>query len=79
MEHVSHFNQRMTVHSKDEALVCKVFLSSMGPVAMTWLDGLRANSIDSFNELTRSFGSNFITCISAFRPINSLLSLSMRE
>ena len=34
VEHVSHFNQRMTVHSKNEALMCKVFPSSLGPIAM---------------------------------------------
>ena len=41
MEHVSHFNQRMAVYSKDEALMCKVFPSSLGPMAMRWFDGLR--------------------------------------
>ena len=61
VEHVSHFNQRMTVHSKNETLMCKVFLSSLGPVAMRWFDGLRANSIYSFKELTRVFRSHFIT------------------
>ena len=34
VEHVSHFNQRMVIHSKNKALMCKVFLSSLGPVAM---------------------------------------------
>ena len=34
VEHVSHFNQRMVVHSKNEALMCKVFPSNLGPVAM---------------------------------------------
>ena len=52
VEHVRQFNQRMAIHSKDEALMCKVFPSSLGPVAMRWFDGLRANSIDSFKELT---------------------------
>ena len=69
----------MAVHSKDEALMCKVFPSNLGPVAMRWFDGLRANSIDSFKELTRAFGSYFITCTRVLRPIDSLLSLSMRE
>ena len=69
----------MVVHSKEEALMCKVFPSSLGPVAMRWFDGLRANSIDSFKELTRAFGSYFITCTRVLRPIDSLLSLSMRE
>ena len=46
---------------------------------MRWFDDLRANSIDSFKELTRAFGSRFITCTKVPRPIDSLLSLSMRE
>ena len=50
IEHVSHFNQRMTVHSKNEALICKVFPSSLGLVAMRWFEGPRAGSIDSFKE-----------------------------
>ena len=52
VEHVSQFNQKMAVHSKDEALMCKVFPSILGLVAIRWFDGLRANSIDSFKELT---------------------------
>ena len=79
VEHVSQFNQRMVVHTKDEALMCKVFPSSLGPVAMRWFDGLRANSINSFKELTQTFGSRFITCSRVPRPLDLLLSLSMRE
>ena len=52
MEHVSHFNQKMAVHSKDEALMCKIFSSSLGLMAMRWFNGLKANSIDSFKKLT---------------------------
>ena len=52
VEHVSHFNQMMVVYSKNKALMCKVFPSSLGPVAMRWFDGLKAGSIDSFKELT---------------------------
>ena len=51
-EHVNHFNQRMAVNSKNEALMCKVFPSSLGPVAIRWFDGLGVGSIDSFKELT---------------------------
>jgi len=79
VEHVSHFNQRMTMHPKNEALMCKVFPSSLGLVAMRWFDGLRASSIDSFKELTQAFGSYFITCSRVPRPLYFLLSLSMRE
>ena len=79
MEHVSHFNQRMTVHSKNEALMCKVFSSSLGPMAMRWFDGLGAGSIYSFKELTRVFGSHFIMRSKVPQPLDSLLSMSMKE
>ena len=69
----------MAVHSKDKALLCKIFPSSLGPVAMKWFNGLRANSINSFRELTQAFGSRFVTCSRVPRPLDSLLSLSMQE
>ena len=34
VEYVSQFKQKMAVHSQDEALVCRVFPSSLGPMAM---------------------------------------------
>ena len=79
VEHVSHFSQRMAIYSRDEALMCKVFPSSLGPVAMRWFNSLRANSIESFKKLTRAFGARFITCSRVPRPLGSLLSMSLRE
>ncbi|XP_065623714.1 uncharacterized protein LOC136065021 [Quercus suber] len=79
VEYVSHFNQRMVVHAKNEALMCKVFPSSLGPVVMRWFDGLRAGSIDSFKELTQAFGVRFITFSRVPQPLASILSLFMRE
>ena len=79
MEHVNHFNQKMAIHSKDEALMCKIFPSSLGPMAMRWFNGLRANSIDSFKKLTQSFGAHFTTYSRVPLPLGSLLSMSMRE
>ena len=48
VEHVSQFKQKMAVHSQDEALMYRVFPSSLGPMPMRWFDGLRTNSISSF-------------------------------
>ena len=79
VEHVSQFNQRMAVYLKDEALMCKIFLSSLGLVTMRWFNGLRANSINSFKELTQAFGSRFVTCSRVPQLLDSLLPLSMRE
>ena len=59
--------------------MCKVFLSSLGSVAMRWFDGLGADSISSFKELTQAFDSRFITYSRVPRPLDSLLSMSMRK
>ena len=79
VEHVSHFSQKMVVYSKDETLMCKIFPSSVSPMAMKWFNGLKANSIDSFKKLTQSFGAHFITCNRVPSPLGSLLSMSMRD
>jgi len=79
MEHVSNFNQKMVVHANNEALMCKVFPSSLGLIAMRWFDALEEGSIWSFEELTRAFGVRFITCSRVPKLVNSLLSMAMRE
>ena len=77
MEHVSQFNQRMAVHSKNEALMCKIFPSSLGPMVMRWFNDLKANFVDSYRQLTYAFDSRFVTNNRAPRPLSALLSLSM--
>ena len=79
VEHVSYYSQKMAIYSRDEALMCKIFPSSLGPTAMRWFNGLRANSVGSFKTLTRAFGARFITCSRTPRSLGSLLTLSMRE
>ena len=46
---------------------------------MRWFNGLRTNSISSFKKLTQSFCSRFITCSRVPQPLDSLLSITMRE
>ena len=38
VERVSQFKQKMTVHAQDETLMCRVFPSNLGPMAMRWFD-----------------------------------------
>nr|XP_023887625.1 uncharacterized protein LOC111999720 [Quercus suber] len=79
VEHVIYFNQKMVVHASNEALICKVFPSSFGPIAMRWFDALEEGSIRSFEELTKAFDARFITCSRVLRPVDSLLSMAIRE
>ena len=59
--------------------MCKVFPSSLGPVAMRWFNGLKANSVDSYRQLTQAFGSHFVTNSKTPQPLNAILSLSMHD
>ena len=79
VEHVSHFNQKIVVHTSNKALMCKVFPSNLRLVVMCWFDALEKASIRSFEELTRAFGARFITCSKVPRPVDSLLSMAMRK
>ena len=79
MEHANYFNQKMAMHSSNEALMCKVFPSSFGPITMRWFDAFEEGSIGSFEELTRAFGARFITCNRVPKLVDSLLSMAIRE
>ena len=46
---------------------------------MKWFDGLEEGSIGSFKELMRAFEARFVTYSRVPRPLDSLLSMSMRE
>ncbi|XP_065623497.1 uncharacterized protein LOC136064945 [Quercus suber] len=69
----------MAIHSKNEALMCKVFPSSLGFVVMRWFNGLKANSKDSYRQLTQAFGSRFVTNSITPQSLSALLSLSMHD
>ena len=59
--------------------MCKVFPCSLKPVAMRWFDGLKEGFIRSFEELTRAFRARAVMCSRVSRPLDSLLSMVMRE
>ena len=59
--------------------MCRVFPSSLGLMPMRWFDGLKTNSINSFKKLTQLLCSRFITYSRVPQPLDSLLSMSMRE
>ena len=56
VEHVSHYIQMMSLYSQNDGLMCKVFLSSLGPMTMRWFHGLRKGSILKFLGVNRHLG-----------------------
>ena len=59
--------------------MCKVFPSSLEPVAMRWFDRLDEGSISSYGGLTRTFRARFMTCSRVPRPLDYLMSMEMKE
>ena len=53
--------------------------SILGPAGMSWFNSLKANSVDSYRQLTQAFGSCFFMNSRALQPLSALLSLSMRD
>ena len=60
-EYVSHYIQMMSLHTHNDALMCKVFPLNLGPTALRWFNGLRKGSIHSFSELIQEFDVRFMT------------------
>ena len=78
MEHVSHYIQMMSVDTHNDALMCKVFPSTLGPTALRWFNGLRKGSIHSFAQLIQEFSVRFVTCSRVPQPVDALLSMKIR-
>ncbi|GFS30539.1 hypothetical protein Acr_00g0012510 [Actinidia rufa] len=53
--HVSHVRQMMALWNHMDALMCRVFPSSLGDLGLKWFDRLPPGSIESFYQLTESF------------------------
>ena len=78
VEHISHYIKMMSLHTNNDVLMCKVFPSSLRPMALRWFNGLRKCSIHSFAKLIQEFGVRFITCSRVPQLVDSLLSMKMR-
>ena len=77
MEHVSHYIHMMSLHIHNDALMCKVFPSSLRPTALRWFNGLQKGSIRSFAELIQEFSARFVTCSQVPQPVDALLSIKI--
>ena len=77
LEHVCHYIQMMSLHTHNDALMCKVFPSSLSPIALRWFNGLKKGSIHSFFELIQEFDVWFMTCSWVPQPVDALLSMKM--
>ena len=67
----------MSLHTHNDVLMCKVFPSNLGSMALRWFNGLRKGLIRSFVELIQEFGARFVTCSRVPQLVDALLSIKM--
>ena len=68
----------MSQHTHNDALMYKVFPSSLEPTTLRWFNGLRKGSIHNFAKFIQEFGVRFVTYSQVPQPVNALLSTKMR-
>ncbi|GFY85504.1 hypothetical protein Acr_04g0002420 [Actinidia rufa] len=73
--HVSHMRQMMALWNHMDALMCRVFPSSLGDLGLKWFDKLPPGSIENFYQLTESFVARFVINTKAPKVVSSLLTL----
>lgn len=74
-DHILHYNQATTLYDHDKALLCRMFPSSLGPLALKWFNRLEDGSIWSFKELQRTFVSRFASSKKSKKEMERLLIL----
>ena len=77
VKHVNHYIQVMSLHTYNDALMCKVFPSSLGPTALRWFKRLQKGSIHSFAELIQEFSVRFVTSSQVPQLVDALLLMKM--
>ncbi|GKV27797.1 hypothetical protein SLEP1_g36923 [Rubroshorea leprosula] len=59
IEHVRSYKLAMMIYGASDALLCRVFPSTLKKAAQTWYFKLKAKSINSFEQLERCFIDHF--------------------
>uniref|UniRef100_A0A2N9FEF2 Retrotransposon gag domain-containing protein n=1 Tax=Fagus sylvatica TaxID=28930 RepID=A0A2N9FEF2_FAGSY len=76
--HLSQYKQVMALYSTNDALMCRMFPSSLGEVGLRWFDRLEHGSIRSWKEMSKAFTERFITNTRKPKEIDTLLALTMK-
>uniref|UniRef100_A0A2N9EGY8 Retrotransposon gag domain-containing protein n=1 Tax=Fagus sylvatica TaxID=28930 RepID=A0A2N9EGY8_FAGSY len=77
--HIGHYQQTMTVSRLNEPLMCLLFPSSLGEVAMRWFNQLGRRTIDSWDQMAQAFVARFITNSRKAREMDALLTMKLQD
>ncbi|XP_043805311.1 uncharacterized protein LOC122721521 [Manihot esculenta] len=78
-EHILNYKTFMELQTLSNALMCKVFPTTLTGPARAWFNGLEAGSIRSFGDLANVFISRFIAGVPADRKTSYLEIVRQRR
>jgi hypothetical protein len=77
--HISHYQQRMALCQYNDPLMCRLFPSSLGEVALRWFNQLGKRTISSWNQMAEAFVVHFITNSQRTKEMDALITLKLEE
>ncbi|XP_020202173.1 uncharacterized protein LOC109787969 [Cajanus cajan] len=60
-EHIDAYITQINLYTNNDAIMCRVFLTSLKGAALSWYTQLPSRSIDNFNTLVRLFSAQYAT------------------
>ncbi|XP_020204068.1 uncharacterized protein LOC109789509 [Cajanus cajan] len=60
-EHIDAYITQINLYTNDDAIICRVFPTSLKGAALSWYTQLPPRSIDNFNTLVRLFSAQYAT------------------
>ena len=76
-DHLMHYRHIMTLQTGNDALLCKVFSSSLAGLALSWFHRLASNLVTSFCRLSEKFISQYICLVRRKQSVTSLFHVQM--
>ena len=76
-DHLMHFHLVMTLESHNDALLCKVFPSSLQSPTLSWFHHLLANSVSLFRMLFKIFTTHYLCSVRRKKSVASLFHIKL--
>jgi hypothetical protein len=75
--HIDHYHHRMALWHYKDPLMCRIFPSSLGEVALRWFNQLERGSIGSWSQMAEVFVGRFITNSRRSRGLDTLMVIRL--
>uniref|UniRef100_A0A2N9H0K6 Retrotransposon gag domain-containing protein n=1 Tax=Fagus sylvatica TaxID=28930 RepID=A0A2N9H0K6_FAGSY len=77
--HIGHYQQSMALSLFNNPIMCRLFPSSLGEVALRWFNQLGRRTINSWIQMAEAFVARFITNSRKTREMDALLTMKLED